>query len=185
MIDLICNYRDRTSDEVRHSIETAKATQQAITAELGAAQAAIRDLANRLTQAQVAADHGVSVLAWRARVGRDDGDIEHELQELAARINAGGATLRSIRNDGADGPGHATITDHAGRTWRVTFAGGVGAFWPVNYSALADAEAQVAGSTITDAGWDDPWLLEGFLPSGAELHIRLFGEPISVEEVLA
>ena len=182
------SFRGTTSDEVRRIVEKAKAAQQAISAELVAAHAAFVAVQARMRASVADSTHGESVLAWRERYGLADGDILMDLGNLMEIINAGGATILSMREDGengADGPGHVTMIDREGRTWRVTFAGGVSAFWPVDYRALADAEAQVVGSTITGVGWDDQWRIEGYLPSGAELHIRLFGEPISIEEVVA
>ena len=184
------SYRGTSSDEVRGIIEAAKATQQAMSTELAAAYAAFEAVQARMREAHANATHGESVIAWRERYGLTDGDILMDMDDLMTRINAGGATILSIRNDGdgegaEHGPGHVTMIDHECRIWHATFTDGVAAFWPVNDEALDDAEAQVVGSTITGVGWDDQWLTEGFLPSGAELHIRLFGEPMSVEEVLA
>jgi len=184
------SFRGTSSDEVRGIIEAAKADQQAIRTELAAAYAAFEAVQNRMHKSIADATHGESVIAWRERYGLTDGDILMDMDDLMTRINAGGATILSIRNDGDDegaehGPGHITMIDHECRIWHATFTDGVAAFWLVDYSALDDAEAQMVGSTITGVGWDDQWLIEGFLPSGAELHIRLFGEPMSVEEVLA
>ncbi|MEI8167447.1 MAG: hypothetical protein WCG26_13785, partial [Chloroflexales bacterium] len=139
------SFRGTTSEEVRQIVEAAKAAQQAISAELVAAHAAFEAVQNRMHASVADSTHGESVLAWRERYGLTDGDILFDLGDLMEIINAGGATILSIREDGKngeDGPGHVTMIDHAGRTWRVTFAGGVSAFWPVDYSALADAEAQ-------------------------------------------
>ena len=148
------SFRGTTSAEVRRIVEKAKAAQQAISAELVAAHAAFVAVQARMRASVADSTHGESVLAWRERYGLADGDILMDLGNLMEIINAGGATILSMREDGengADGPGHVTMIDHAGRTWRVTFAGGVSAFWPVDYRALADAEAQVVGASITDA----------------------------------
>ena len=145
------SFRGTTSDEVRRIVEKAKAAQQAISAELVAAHAAFVAVQARMHASVADSTHGESVLAWRERYRLADGDILMDLGNLMEMINAGGATIRSIRNDGTDGPGHAEMTDREGRTWRVTFAGGVSAFWLMDDSPLADAKTQVVGASITDA----------------------------------
>jgi hypothetical protein len=104
-------------------------------------------------------------------------DYEHDLNTLAARIE--GASLLQIENT-ADGHGRAAITDRTGRRWRVTFDGGVDAYWLPDYRLIP--EEQVAGAEIADVLWDDQWLIAARL-RGADIHVRLFGEPVSVEEI--
>lgn len=104
-------------------------------------------------------------------------DDKRDLDTLAARIE--GASLQQIENT-ADGHGRATIADATGRRWRVTFDGGVDAYWLPDYRLIPDE--QVADAEIADALWDDQWLIAARL-RGADIHVRLFGEPVSVEEI--
>lgn len=170
------NMADLPTDEVRRLVTAARESVRTLSDELAAAHARVTLLQSQLAAAQSLAARGERILAWRERAGSPEGDIETALEELALRIEGG--RIRAVSN--RDGQGTLELADASGQHWRVTFIGRVESFWLPDYSSIPDD--QVVGAIIAGAAWDEQWLIEGNLGK-ADIHVRMFGVPLSVEAV--
>lgn len=168
------NMADLPTDEVRRLMAGARESVRTLADELAAAHARVTLLQSQLAAAQSIAARGERILAWRERAGSPEGDIETALEELALRIEGG--RIHAVSN--RDGQGALELTDASGQHWRVTFTERVEFFWLPDYSSISDD--QVIGAIIAGAAWDEQWLIEGSLGE-ADIHVRIFGVPLSVE----
>jgi hypothetical protein len=168
------NMADLPNEELRQLVTAARESVRTLTDELAAAHARVTLLQSQLAAAQSIAARGERILAWRERAGSPEGDIETALEELALRIEGG--RIHAVSN--REGQGTLELVDASDQHWRVTFIGRVESFWLPDYSRISND--QVVGAIIAGAAWDEQWLIEGNLDK-ADIHVRMFGEPLCVE----
>lgn len=166
------------TDPICRLLATAQATIAALRADFGSVHARLADLQTVLAAVQTLVPHDDP-----ARTTPDvippHPDAQEPTLELFA-LQCGGGRLLAIANDANQG--RVEASDSAGGIWRITFAGWVDSFRLPDYARIPDH--QVREVVITEALWDEQWLITGTL-GDATVHIRLFGVLSHVERIAA
>jgi hypothetical protein len=172
------SFTDTPDEEVARQLAAARQEQRELSAALAVAERSVSAIRQRLHATALTLARGTRVLSARDAGGNPAGDILADLSRLADRISGG--AIRSLTTDD-QGRGSVEVVDRDGRTWRVTFTGPAEAFRADAGYELAADEAAI-GATVSDALWDESWLISAS-QGDRDIHIRLSGDPIRVEEV--